>query len=198
MISVGQTKVKSSGGQLLGLGVVSWETLLGVGDVQTAIDGALHSGENLGSGGGPGQANIQAAPESSRSVVLVLLAEVLAIDIGGALIDLVQVKLVENPPGEEEPGAVGGGIVGQANLDAIPGELVSVGSADDVISLEPGVSDLAADVGVGEPHDHPVLGGVVLVLVLDHQPLPGIEVGLALAPPPEFDLKPLEVGLVLN
>lgn len=41
-------------------------------------------------------------------------------------------------------------------------------------------TDLAADVPVGESDDHPVLGGVVLVLVLHNQPLPGVEVSFPL------------------
>ena len=35
------------GVQLLGLGVVAGETLLGVGDVQAAVNGSLCGGENL-------------------------------------------------------------------------------------------------------------------------------------------------------
>ena len=44
----------------------------------------------------------------------------------------------------------------------------------------------------------PVLGGVVLVFILHHQPLAGEVVGLSLAPPAELDLEPLEVSLVLD
>lgn len=42
------------------------------------------------------------------------------------------------------------------------------------------VPHLAADVPVGEPHNHSVLGCVVLVLVLHNQPLPGKVVRFAL------------------
>lgn len=42
------------------------------------------------------------------------------------------------------------------------------------------VIDLAADVPVGEPDNHAVLGCVVLVLVLHNQTLSGIEVSLPL------------------
>ena len=74
---------------------------------------------------------------------------------------------------------------------------MAVGGADDNISLKPGVSDLAADVGVGGTDDHPVLGGIVFILVLDNKTFAGEVVGLSLAPPAELDLEPLEVGLVL-
>ena len=36
-----------------------------------------------------------------------------------------------------------------------PGQLMAVGSADDNITLQPGVRDLTGNVGVGAPHDHP-------------------------------------------
>lgn len=89
---------------------------------------------------------------------------------------------------------------------------------------------LADNVPVGEADNHPVLGCVVLVLILNNKALTSKEVGLSLwkseninnlnksksdpciasnrghypgepvsltSPPPEFDLVPLEVGLVL-
>lgn len=86
---------------------------------------------------------------------------------------------------------------------------------------------LADNVPVGETDNHPVLGCVVLVLILYNQALTSKEVSLSLwkehtlislkmtlkitdtrrkttrtgcltSPPPEFDLVPLEVGLVLH
>ena len=36
-----------------------------------------------------------------------------------------------------------------------PGQLMAVGSADDNITLQPGVCDLASHVGVGASHNHP-------------------------------------------
>ena len=75
---------------------------------------------------------------------------------------------------------------------------MAVGGADDDVPLEPGVGDLAADVSVGAANDHPVLGGVVLVLDLDDETFTGIVIGLTLSPPPELDLVPLEVSLILD
>ena len=59
---------------------------------------------------------------------------------------------------------------------------MGVGSADHDVSLQSSVSDLTADVSVGGTDDHPVLGGVVLVLVLDDQTLAGEVVSPALSP----------------
>ena len=75
---------------------------------------------------------------------------------------------------------------------------MGVGGADDIISFQTSVSDLAADVSVRDTDDHAVLGSVVFVLVLDDETFAGIVVGLALSPPAELDLVPLEVSLVLN
>ena len=100
--------------------------------------------------------------------------------------------------GEQKSGAVGGGIIGEPDLDAVPRQLVAVSCGDDLVALEAGIRYLAADVLVGGADDHAVLRGVVFVLVLNHQALAGEVVGLALAPPAELDLEPLEVGLVLH
>merc|ERR1719206_375948 len=84
------------------------------------------------------------------------------------------------------------------DLHTVPGQLVAVGGADDNVTLEPGVGNLAADIGVGETHDHPVLRGVVLVLVLNNKTLASEVVDLSLAPPAELDLEPLEVGFAFH
>lgn len=59
-------------------------------------------------------------------------------------------------------------------------------------------TNLSDDVLVGEADDETVLGGVVLVLVLDRETLARVVVGLALAPPLELGLVALEVGAVLD
>ena len=75
---------------------------------------------------------------------------------------------------------------------------MAVSCGDDLVALEAGIRYLAADVLVGGTDDHAVLGGVILVLILNHQALAGKVVCLALAPPAELDLEPLEVRLVLH
>lgn len=67
-----------------------------------------------------------------------------------------------------------------------------------MISLDSGVRYLACDVLVGKADDQPVLGGIVLVFVLNNQLLAGEVISLGFSPPPELDLKPLEVGLILD
>ena len=178
--------------------VVAGEALLGVGDVETAVGGALQSAEDAGTGGGAGETDIETGAEGTGSVVLVLDAEDLSVDLGLALVGLVESELVEDAAGEEEAGAVGGGVVGESDLHAVAGELVRVGGGHNLVSLQTGVRYLAGDVAVGGAHDHTVLGGVVFVLVLDDQALAGVVVGLTLPAPAELDLVPLEVRLVLH
>ena len=57
---------------------------------------------------------------------------------------------------------------------------------------------MVSDVLVGNPHNHAVLGRVVLVLVLNHKTFAGIVVGLALAAAAELDLEPLEISFVFD
>jgi hypothetical protein len=75
---------------------------------------------------------------------------------------------------------------------------VRVGSADDVVTLDTSVGDLTGNVTVAQADNQPVLGGVVLVLVLEDEALASIVVSSALATTTEPDLVPLEVLLVLN
>ena len=75
---------------------------------------------HLGSGGSPGESNIQASPEGSGSIVLVLHVEHGAVNVVVALVDSVQLELLEDSPGQEQPGAVSSSIVGEPNLDSVP------------------------------------------------------------------------------
>ena len=82
---------------------------------------------DLGSSGGPGETNIKTSSECSWSRVLVLHTEHAAVNIGVALVHRVQVELLKHSPGQEEPSAVGCSIVGQTNLDPVPGEQIILG-----------------------------------------------------------------------
>lgn len=75
---------------------------------------------------------------------------------------------------------------------------MGVGSRHDLVPVDTSVRYLADDVLVGRADNHPVLGRVIFVLVLDDETLASIVVCLALAAPAELDLEPLEVRLVLD
>ena len=61
--------------------------------------------------------------------------------------------LGQDSPGDQEAGAVGGGIVGQPDLDAVFREFVSVSGLDDHVSVNTGIRYLTDDVLVGKSND---------------------------------------------
>ena len=75
---------------------------------------------------------------------------------------------------------------------------MTVSSANNDVSFESGIGNLAADVGVGRSDNHPVLGCIIFILVLNYKTFAGIEIGLSFTPPTELDLETLEVSLVLH
>ena len=105
--------------------------------------------------------------------------EILADVVGVTLVRLREVVLGKEATSAEKSGGVGGGIVGEASLHAELRELVRVRRADGHVSLDGGVDHLADHIAVGEADGEPVLGGVVLVLVLEDQALAGVVVRLA-------------------
>ena len=80
---------------LLALGVEAGESPVAVRDVDSAVDGALQSAEDLGAGGGAGEADVEVSAEGAVFAVNVLHAEVLAVGLGLALVHLVQAVLEE-------------------------------------------------------------------------------------------------------
>jgi len=150
-------------------------------------------------GSGVDQAYVQIGSEGSGSLFVVGDVVNLAGDIAlNALVSLGQIDLLQQTTGKEESGAVSSRVVGQANLDSVSGQLLSIGRAHDTVASDGGPNDLADDVLVGEADNKSVSGGIVLVLVLGNQPLAGTVVGLALTPSAVFDLKALVVSPVLN
>ena len=81
---------------------------------------------HLGSGGSPGESNIQAGPECSGPIVLVLHVEHGAVNVVVALVDSVQLELLEDSPSQQQAGAVSSSIVGEPNLDSVPDRAMRV------------------------------------------------------------------------
>lgn len=153
---------------------------LPVWDVQTTIDGSLEGTEKLGTSSGSLETNVQETLEGSWlsvDILDVVLSTSGFLDSG---VDAVQLKLLEQTSGKQETSGVGGGVVGQTDLDTISWQLVGVGVADAHVTLDASIGDLACDVLVGEADDESVFWSVVLALVLDDQALTGIVVSLCL------------------
>lgn len=88
-------------------------------------------------------------------------------------------QLRESATCDQKPNAVGGCPVGEAVLDSIALELVSVGGAEDLVACDLGSDNLADDVFVGEADNETILWGVVFVLSLGDEPLAGVVIGLS-------------------
>jgi hypothetical protein len=189
---------------LLGIAVVSGESLLGVGNVKTTISGSLEGSKDTSSSSGGFAANIEKSTEGALVVIdfldvvgllVVLGRNNFSVNFGVSFVKIVESDLFEETTGAEETGAVGGGVVLQTDRKSVTSELGGLSLAEDAISIDQGVGDLADDLGVCETHDKTVLWGLVLVLVLGTQSFSLPVVGLTLASASELDLITREVGL---
>ena len=78
------------------LSVVPGEALLGVRDFNASVGGALHRAEDIGAGGGAGEADVETGAEGTRAVVDVLHHEVLTVHLLVTRVDRVQVEFLEH------------------------------------------------------------------------------------------------------
>ena len=174
------------------------KTALAVGDVEATIKSTLHSGEHTAAGGGAVQTNIEQSLEGTTLVELLDGLEGSTSGLGDTRVELIHAELLVKTAGDKQTSGVGSSVVGETKLDAIARKLVRVGSGHDVITVDAGVHDLADAVAVGETDNKTVLGGVVLVLVLDHKAQTLTIVSLALTATTVLSLEALEVSLILD
>merc|ERR1711881_792994 len=123
---------------------------------------------------------------------------VLRSHLSGTLEVAIEVVLLEETTGAEKAHAVRSRVVGEANLEPVFGELMSIRGAVSDVTLDLGGDHLADDVLVGETHDEAVLGGSELVLVLANKTLARVVVGLTLTAALVLDLETLVVSFVLH
>ena len=173
------------GVELLGLHVVSGESLLGVGNQDATVGGALHGTEDAGTGGGAGKTNIEEGLEGA-ALAVVGLSGLGEGELAVSLLDtdevLVEAQLAQGTAGNQETGGVGGSPVGKTLSDAVGLQLVGVGRDEDLVTSDLGGDDLHDDTFlVREANDEAVLGRIVLVLGLGDEALASVVVGLALA-----------------
>jgi len=151
----------------LGVTVVSGESLLGVGNVESTVGGYLKGSEKTGNSGGGLEDNVHECAEGALvfidffdvvGLLAVLGCDDFSVDLGVSLVELVESNLLEETTGAEETGAVGGGVVLQTNGKSVSSELSGLGLAKDAVSIDKSVRDLADDLGVCETNDKTVLG----------------------------------------
>ena len=75
-----------------------------------------------------------------------LLVELVAVDLDLALVERVQAELVQDATANQQTSAVSSGVVGETDGDTIAWELVSIGGADNDVTLETGIGHLGDDV----------------------------------------------------
>ena len=185
------------GVELTGLAVETDEALLGVRHGDATVADTLEGAEDAGAGGGAVETDIKESLEGTGT--LAGGADVVVLTSGAdTSVALVELEGLEETTRKEEASGVGSGVVGETKLDPVAGELVRVGGGHDNITSDLRVGDLADDVAVGETDDEPVLVGVVLVDVLDHELSAGGVVGLALTTTTVLGLEALEVSFVLD
>merc|ERR1719321_1585258 len=124
--------------------------------------------------------------------LLFLDVELLAIDLFLALDHAILAKLLQGSARDKQTCAVGGSVVLVSNWYAELCELCRSGLADDLVTSNGGVGDLADDLAVCEAHDQPILFVIVLVLVLTDHLAACLEISLALPSATLLNLIPLE------
>jgi len=144
------------------------ESLVGVGNVESSIDGTLEATENSVTSGGSDQTDIHECLEGSLVLAFSLLFNVVvfAVDGLGTSVKLVQTSGVEESSGTEKTSSVAGSIVGETSSEAVLLEFGGLGVAENSVTLDGGIDDLAENLLVGSSDNESVLFGVVLVLVL--------------------------------
>ena len=105
--------------ELLLLREISSEALLIMGDVKAAVASALQRTEYACAGRGAREADIEVGAKRPGAFLSGLDVVVFAINFGLALVRLVKAELAEEAAGEEEAGAVGGGVVLVADGEAV-------------------------------------------------------------------------------
>jgi hypothetical protein len=185
------------GVEFVGIGVVAWESLGGMWDVQTAVNGALESTEHLVTGGGSSQTSVQEASEWTWTFVVGFDVVLVTVNFGLTDVGFVELHLVQQSSSQEKAGAVVRGVVGEADVESELFELVSVGGADDNVASHSGVGYLADNIPVGASDNQAVFWRVELILVLSAEASSRLVVGLTVASASVFWLKSLEVSLVL-
>lgn len=182
----------------LGLaGIIAGEAGSGVRNEDTSISNTLQGSEDLRAGSGGLQTDIENDLEGS-SVLLILRGIVVLLDGGVSSIGSIESDLLEESSGNEEASGICGSIVVETSGNSESSELVGVSLGEDLITLDGGVDDLSDDSRGGDPDDESVLGGVVFVLILLDQSLPGEVVSLSLTSSEEFGLVSHEVSFVLD
>ena len=165
--------------------IISREALIRMRNIKSSIDSTLHGGKDFGTSSGATKTDIEIGLKGTGAVFLVKFG-------------FVKTEISQDAASTEKTSAIGGSIIGKANLNTIVGKLVSIGRSNDKVSLNLGVYNLADNISIGETNNQTILGGIVLVLVLNDQAFASIVISLALTASAILDLEAFEISLVFN
>ena len=90
-----------------------------------------------------------------------------------------KIKLGESTTCDQKPNTVSSCPIGEAVLDSVALEFMSVRSAEDLIASDFRGDDLTDDILVGEANDEAILGSVVFIFCLGDETLAGVIIGLS-------------------
>jgi len=92
---------KNVGVELLTLVIISNESLIGMGDLETSVSGSLQSGKDLASSRGSSETYVHQSAERSRSISEFLYVVILSVDISVSLVLVSEVKLGEDSSSQQ-------------------------------------------------------------------------------------------------
>lgn len=184
-----QTPRAHLGVVLLRVRVVAREALVVVRDVQAAVHCSLQGTKDTVASRRRPDADVKDGSERPPSLldlghpVLALLVVLrlhhLASHRRLALVEVAHAELVQEAPCNKQAGRVARGVVLQANLDAVAGQLGRIRGREYLVAVNLAVDNLGDHVVVGQADDQAVAGALVLVLVVHNEALAGAVVRLA-------------------
>ena len=184
---------------ILTLTRVSWESLNAVWDINATIASTLKGTEESGTNSGSVETNIHDSLEWS-ALTLEVISNVELVTSGLLLSNEsgIETNLLQQTASQQETSAVSSRVVLQTDGDSVLSELSGEGLAQNAVTLDCGVHDLADDLRVGSSDNETVLMGVVLVLILLDQSSSLSVVSLILSSTSVLGLESLVVSVGLN
>lgn len=135
-------------GIVLAILVSASKTFGAVGNLKTTVAGTLESGEQASTSCSALQTNVQDGVEGARAIVNGGNIEVGTISLCSTRVRLIKTELVEDTASDKKASGIGCSVVGQPNLPGKPiiNKLARLGGANDVVTRDRSVRDLAQDV----------------------------------------------------
>lgn len=99
--------------------MVTWESLVVVGNVDSTVNGSLHGSEDSVTGGGSDETNIQVSSEWSSVLDLVLFVNVkeVTINVLNTLVHISKTQFGKESSGNQETGGISSGVVGKTSIN---------------------------------------------------------------------------------